>query len=144
MNRRSNLLDIIKGLMIIFIIITHFRFVYPDDYLKYGFFFWIDMAVPVFMIITGYLCAMQFEKKGIDTLEKAWSKEIIIPKALRFLVPFSIAFLVEAPVLVIRGCGIVELIQTFVRGGRTRFVLHTNYATTNFCNSYNIFYSKTI
>lgn len=95
MNRRSNLLDIIKGLMIIFIIITHFRFVYLDDYLKYGFFFWIDMAVPVFMIITGYLYAMQFENKGIDTLEKAWSKEIIVPKVLRFVIPFGIALLVE-------------------------------------------------
>lgn len=84
MNKRSNLLDIIKGVMIVFIIITHFKFVYPDDYQKYGFFFWIDMAVPVFMIITGYLYAMQFENKGIDTFEKAWSKEIIIPKVLRF------------------------------------------------------------
>lgn len=118
MNRRSNLLDIIKGLMIIFIIITHFRFVYPDDYQKYGFFFWIDMAVPIFMVITGYLYAMQFEKKGIDTIEKAWLKEIILPKILRFVIPFGIAFLVEAPVLVVRGCGIIELIQTFVRGGK--------------------------
>lgn len=84
MNKRSNLLDIIKGLMIVFIIITHFRFVYPGDYQKYGFFFYIDMAVPVFMIITAYLSAMQFEKKGIDTFEKDWSKAIIIPKMLRF------------------------------------------------------------
>lgn len=46
-SKRSNLLDIIKGLMIVFIIITHFGFSYPDDYRKFGFFYWIDMAVPV-------------------------------------------------------------------------------------------------
>lgn len=72
MNReRYNLLDIIKGIMILFIIITHFQFVYPDDYKKYGFFFWIDMAVPVFMVITGYLYALQYEKKNIESFEQA-------------------------------------------------------------------------
>lgn len=115
---RSNLLDIIKGLMIIFIIITHFRFVYPDDYSRYGFYFWVDMAVPVFMIITGYVTAIQFRKRGIESFEQAYSIEVVIPKVLRFLVPFSLVMLLELPYMIFANkTGIIEIIATIVRGG---------------------------
>ena len=46
---RLNILDIIRGVMIIFVIITHFRFIYPDDYLRFGFVFWIDMGCSQFL-----------------------------------------------------------------------------------------------
>ena len=97
--KRSNFLDIIKGLMIIFIIITHFRFAYPDDYMKYGFFYWVDMAVPVFMIITGYLIALSM--KNINSLWQAYRAEIVIKKLLRFLIPWLPIAIVEAPILVV-------------------------------------------
>lgn len=115
---RSNLLDIIKRLMIIFIIITHFRFVYPDDYSRYGFYFWIDMAVPVFMIITGYVTSIQYRKRGIESFDQAYSVEIVIPKLLRFLIPFSLIMLLELPyMIVVNKSGIIETIANIVRGG---------------------------
>lgn len=119
MNReRYNLLDIIKGIMILFIIITHFQFVYPDDYKKYGFFFWIDMAVPVFMVITGYLYALQYEKKNIESFEQAWSVELIVPKILRFIVPLIPAIILETIVLyIVRKISFVEIVNLFARGG---------------------------
>lgn len=115
---RLNVLDIIKGLMIIFIIITHFRFVYPDDYKRYGFFFWIDMAVPVFMIITGYVTSIQYRKRGIESFDQAYSIEVVIPKVLRFLVPFFLIMLLELPYMIlINNSGIIEAIANIVRGG---------------------------
>lgn len=115
---RSNILDIIKGLMIIFIIITHFRFVYPDDYTRYGFYFWIDMAVPVFMIITGYVTAIQLRKRGVESFDQAYSIEIVIPKVLRFLIPFSLIMLLELPYMIlVNKTGVIETIATIVRGG---------------------------
>lgn len=129
---RSNVLDIIKGLMIIFIIITHFRFVYPDDYYRYGFYFWIDMAVPVFMIITGYVTAIQFRKRGVESFVQAYSIEIVIPKVLRFVIPFFLIMLLELPYMIlVNKTGVIETIANIVRGGgRTRFILYTSYATT--------------
>lgn len=115
---RSNVIDIIKGLMIFFIIVTHFRFVYPDDYKRYGFFFWIDMAVPVFMIITGYITSIQYRKRGIESFDQAYSIEVVIPKVLRFLVPFFLIMLLELPYMIlVNKTGIIELIANIVRGG---------------------------
>ena len=134
---RSNVLDIIKGLMIIFIIITHFRFVYPDDYNRYGFYFWIDMAVPVFMIVTGYVTAIQFRKRGVESFVQAYSIEIVIPKVLRFLIPFSLIMLLELPYMIlVNKSGIIETIANIVRGGdRTRCVLYVSYDTTGILGS---------
>ena len=116
--KRSNLIDIIKGLMMVFIIITHFNFIYPDDYKKYGFFFYIDMAVPVFMIITGYLHAIQFSKKDIRSFSQAMSPTIIIPKILRFFVPYFLIMLVEIPILYkVYDYGILDLFNTVICGG---------------------------
>lgn len=114
---RCNLIDIIKGFMILFIIITHYKWAYPSDYLKYGFVFYIDMAVPVFMVISGYLAAKSFEKREC-TLQQAFSIEMLLPKLLRFLIPFLITFIIELPFLIIyKKLDILSLIQTFVRGG---------------------------
>lgn len=118
MNQRMDILDILKGLMIIFIIVTHFRFEYPLDYKKYGFFYWIDMAVPVFMIITGFIMSFNFNKKEICTLKEAYSIQSIIPKILRYILPFIPIFLIETPILIIyKNFGIIELLKTFVCGG---------------------------
>ena len=116
MAKRSNLLDIINGLMIIFIIITHFRFAYPDDYMKYGFFYWVDMAVPVFMIITGYLIALS--AKNINSLWQAYRAEIVIKKLLRFLIPWLPIAIVEVPILAVaKNYNCFEGLKQMLRGG---------------------------
>ena len=79
MIRRMNLIDIIKGIMIIFIIITHFQFAFPEDYKKYGFFYYVDMAVPVFMIISGYLASLSLEKNKIEDIKKHYLRYILYP-----------------------------------------------------------------
>lgn len=129
--KRSNFLDIIKGLMIIFIIITHFRFAYPDDYMKYGFFYWVDMAVPVFMIITGYLIALSM--KNINSLWQAYRAEIVIKKLLRFLIPWLPIAIVEAPILVVaKNYNCFEILKQMLGGVWTWCLLYSNNDTNDF------------
>lgn len=118
MAKRVELLDVLKGIMIIFIIITHFHFVYPDDYQRYGFYYWIDMAVPVFMIITGYLTAQSLEKRSVMSLKQAWAPGIVVPRLIRFLIPFVFALAVELPIIVfVRKYNIFQTILAIFRGG---------------------------
>ena len=121
--KRSNLLDIIKGLMIIFIIVTHFHFRYPEDYQRFGFFFWIDMAVPVFMIITGYLTAISFDKKKISSVKEALSLEIVIPKLLRFCIPFIIVYLAEVLLFPENRSSFEQVLSTFLWGGMDQVLI---------------------
>lgn len=60
---RNNSLDFLKGISIIFIIITHFSWTNLER-LSFGFPFWIDMAVPIFMLVSGYTQALSCEKNG--------------------------------------------------------------------------------
>jgi len=50
---RNFSIDLLKTISILFVVITHFA--YPSDFRqKLLFPFYIDMAVPIFMIISGY------------------------------------------------------------------------------------------
>lgn len=116
---RFELLDIIKGVMIVFIIVTHFRFKYPEDYMKYGFFYWIDMAVPVFMIIFSYLSAISLEKNNITSIKQTWNLDYMLPKVLRFIIPYTIVMLFEIREFIfVYKYNFIEIIQFVVRGGQ--------------------------
>ena len=63
--KRNQFIDVLKGICIIFVIITHYNWSNAAR-LKYFFPFWIDMAVPIFMIISGYEnanCFLPYLKK---------------------------------------------------------------------------------
>ena len=84
--KRNNTIDIIKGICIVFVILTHrdgLELGAFDGYITRG-------AVPVFMIISGYLYYKSLEKE-----DKIYSLEWIIKKTIRFLVPYICAFCIE-------------------------------------------------
>ena len=91
---RNSSLDLFKGICIIFVIITHYQWA-DRERLSLLFPFWIDMAVPIFMIISGYLYAKSFERHGIGTVENAYEPKALLQRIIRFTVPFTIAYLVE-------------------------------------------------
>ena len=70
MKQRDHFLDIAKGAAVILVIITHFSWT-EEERLPYLFPFWVSMAVPVFMIISGYVGTASYEKKGIRTMAQA-------------------------------------------------------------------------
>ena len=82
------------------------------------------MAVPMFMIISGYVYAISFEKNDIVALRQAYSLTFIIPKFIRYTIPFVMAFCVETigELLLsargIRNFSIKHWINIFFEGGR--------------------------
>ena len=52
------------------------------------------MAVPIFMLCTGYVTAMSYDKKHI-TFQEAKSKKQIVPKLVRYTMPFLWFYVAE-------------------------------------------------
>ena len=92
--KRNHIVDILKGICIMCVIITHFNWQY-DDRLILVFPFFINMAVPVFMIISGYVYTISFEKRGISAIGQAYQIDYLIDKLLRYTIPFIILYILE-------------------------------------------------
>lgn len=91
---RNHSLDIYKGVCILLVILTHFNWT-ASERLKYLFPFWVNMAVPMFMIISGYVYSLSFEKHKINTISKAYSLNNLLNKFIRYTVPFLLVFVIE-------------------------------------------------
>ncbi len=91
---RSLLIDSIKGLCILFVVITHFPWSSEQRTLLL-FPFWIDMAVPVFMLLSGYLTANSMEKNHVSSFEECYHSKRILKSIVRLTSPYLIAYFVE-------------------------------------------------
>lgn len=91
---RNSMIDIIKGLGMVIIILTHFNFS-NDERLRFLFPFWVDPAVPIFIIISGYMYAMSYQRKNIVNLSDGINYKFIIDKIVRYTIPFAMAYVVE-------------------------------------------------
>lgn len=114
-------IDFLKGICIIFVIITHCNWE-DTEKLKLLFPFYIDMAVPVFMIISGYMYAVSYKKNNINSIGDAYLAKNIINKILRFTIPFSIIFITEQIVYFLQNGqqyskSILDFIHLFLIGG---------------------------
>lgn len=116
---RLNYLDVYKGVSIIFIIVVHYDWT-TDQYYKLLFPFWIEMAVPIFMVITGYVSAMSFNKRNL-TIRDSYKPKEIIAKWMRFVIPFLPIFIIEIVAMIIERhefFTVIQLIKLFVVGGQ--------------------------
>lgn len=114
---RIQFFDTLKGLCAILIIITHYAWS-DGERLAMLFPFWIGMAVPVFLIISGYVLSNSFAQHKITTMEEAYRFETILPKLIRYTVPFLIVYLVELLYLITKGAfpGVLGSAYLFLRG----------------------------
>lgn len=94
MKRNLNL-DLIKGLCILFILIDHFTGWTSATRLSALFPYWITMAVPLLMVVLGYLYAMSYQRHGINTLRKAYSFRQLRDRFIRYTIPFIMAYSIE-------------------------------------------------
>lgn len=92
--QRNQTLDALKGICIIFVVITHFHWA-DDMRLRLGFPFIIDMAVPVFMLISGYVYAASYERNNISTVMQGWGIKRLTKSFLRYTIPYLACFGVE-------------------------------------------------
>ena len=97
---RNHFIDVLKGICIIFVVFTHASWT-PEQNLKLLFPFWIDMAVPFFMLVTGYVYTKSFQKNGIETLDSAYNKKYLLKNFIRYTIPYFIAFAIDFCVQVI-------------------------------------------
>ena len=86
---------------------------------KYFFPFWIDMAVPVFMIISGYTYAESYRKNNIVCISEAYKPEFLINKIIRYTCPFVIAYVLEIFIHIFLkdAISIKSILATFLVGG---------------------------
>ncbi|ORU01133.1 hypothetical protein D081_0581 [Anaerovibrio sp. JC8] len=97
---RNTLLDLLKGICILAVVFTHFRWSEHDKLLM-GFPFELDMAVPLFMLISGYVYALSYERNNIISFKQAYGKNRIIKSLIRYTIPFIIVFIAECLLYVI-------------------------------------------
>lgn len=122
---RNRFVDVLKGIFIIFVIMLHFPFETVERQ-QYLFPFCIALAVPFFMMLSGYVSALSFQKRGLINLEDAYKPAPIMEKVMRFTVPFTIAFIAQWIVfrafgvylVGVRTYGILALAMDFLRGGK--------------------------
>ncbi|MCR5792756.1 MAG: acyltransferase family protein [Lachnospiraceae bacterium] len=118
--KRFHSIDFIKGICILFIIITHYAWSH-EERIQFLFPFWIDMAVPIFMIISGYFYTKSLQKNNTDSLLKGYSPSIVLGKIIRYSVPFIIAFTLEELLFFLFKVpgtySLLHLCVTFICGG---------------------------
>lgn len=99
---RNQTLDVLKGICIILVIFTHFSWT-AEERLALCFPLWVDMAVPIFMLISGYVNALSYQRKGITSLRKSFTIKNLLKPFIRYTLPFLVIYLIEAIVHLVTG-----------------------------------------
>lgn len=122
-NKRNHFLDIAKGIAIIMVCITHFSWTSAERLI--GLFpFWISMAVPIFMLVTGYVSAMSFDKKTDGSIKELYNINSTINKLVRYIAPFLCMFIVQTILeieLKNREVNLLIWIEYFFKGGFRKY-----------------------
>lgn len=96
-SKRLVAIDNMKAISIILVIVTH-TFQAMGLYksaLVIGRPYWIDMAVPIFMILTGFTYSFSSNRRDIFTLKQWFKWDNINSKLLRILMPYVIVLFIE-------------------------------------------------
>lgn len=86
-------IDYLKAIAVILVISNHS--LTDKQQLSIGGPFWISMAVPIFMILSGYTNSMSAEKRKIKTFKQYFNKDLMKNRLSRLLLPYIIIFTVE-------------------------------------------------
>jgi len=86
--------DYLKFFGILSVILTHSDFT-DDQREMFLFPYTIDMAVPIFMIITGYMSSLSIEKRQIESMRQYFTSGIVLKKIQAVLLPFVFAYVLE-------------------------------------------------
>lgn len=117
--KRNHFLDVIKGVCILLVILTHFDWV-ESERLTYLFPYWMNPAVPMFMILSGYVYTESFQRKKVESFQQAYNKKGIIDKIIRYTVPLVMVYIIEIPLRLIMfpdSLDVWMVIQNFFLGG---------------------------
>lgn len=112
MRQRNHFIDIAKGIAIILVLFNHYEW-QEGSFVGTHLYYWlVCMAVPVFMLCTGYVTAASFEAKNI-TLASAYERKNILPKLVRYVMPVVWFYLAETLLtFIFQHNGYLEYIST--------------------------------
>lgn len=110
--------DFLKTISIMMIVVTHLPFS-PITRKNLLFPYWIDMAVPIFFIISGYVYSLSADNRQIDKIGDWFRRNNFIDKFTRIFVPYILIFLVEILLFKILGreVSLKEILTVFCTGG---------------------------
>ena len=115
-------MDILKGISILLIILTHYSFTDESRSLLL-FPYWVNMAVPVFMIVSGYVSTKAYYRRDIHGLAAAYEPKYKLSSILRILIPYLFVFVIEVFIGFFREGWSTEALaaflpRLFIMGGR--------------------------
>ena len=92
--KRNSVIDSVKGISIILVVITHFRW---EDYQRLNpiFPYLINMAVPIFMIVSGFVGAYSYNNNAVKRISEAYNYSNIVPKFIKYTIPYLITVLYQ-------------------------------------------------
>lgn len=92
-SKRILAIDYLKAFAAILVILTHV--LSKTERIKIWGPFWISMAVPIFMVLSGFTNSLSADKKGLNSLKELYQKDIIMREFNIFLSPYLIIILLE-------------------------------------------------
>lgn len=119
-NKPSNIksFEYLKTISILMIVVTHLSFseISRKDLL---FPYWIDMAVPIFFIISGYVYSLSVDKRKLESIKDWFKFSNFINKFLRIFIPYLIIIIIEVLLYKInnRYLSSREIVNGFFTGG---------------------------
>lgn len=93
-DKNITLINYLKALAIIFVIIHHYNFT-QAQFLNPVFPYVIYMAIPIFMIVTGFVYAKSYFRHNFYSLKNCYKLKLILKRVLRLTLPFIIIFGIE-------------------------------------------------
>lgn len=115
---RNKTVDFLKGIAILFVIITHFNWSERERAVLL-FPYWVDMAVPTFLFLSGYVNSLSRNKWVNINLKTHYSKQRISKNFVRYTTPFLLFYFVEQIIFTIKDFGFSpkERLFQIINGG---------------------------
>lgn len=93
-DNRNHTIDVLKGIAIILVLITHYE--WTNDQRKFFVFpYVINMAIPLFMILTGYVNSVSMKRSGIVLIEEAYQWPRLLKRFTRYTIPLIVMIVWE-------------------------------------------------
>ena len=119
---RNNNIDFLKGIFVLLVILTHSK-IDNSFYQNIIFPYIVNIAVPGFMFVSGYVRAESFNRKNINNLIDAYNLKLLFNNVLRLLIGFVPIFVLEEIISFINDKGqplkyyLYTLYMDFIDGG---------------------------
>lgn len=92
-SQRIMAIDYLKSIAVILVILTHA--LSKQQRLRIGGPFWISMAVPIFMILSGFTNSLSADKNNIYSTKQYFKKEQLLSELSKILIPYLVIILLE-------------------------------------------------